>query len=46
MCGMDATTGRVTAVCVVHALIDGYFHPTAIDKRTADGPDRRPRPGG
>jgi MOSC domain-containing protein YiiM len=31
---------RVSAVCVVHELIDGYFHPTAIDKRPAHGPLR------
>lgn len=31
---------RVSAVCVVHALVDGYFHPTAIDKRPAGGPVR------
>lgn len=30
----------VEAVCVVHELIDGYYHPTAIDKRPVDGPVR------
>jgi MOSC domain-containing protein YiiM len=34
---METSGPRVTAVCVVHALIDGYFHPTAIDKRPATG---------
>ena len=32
---MDAT---VDAVCVVHEVIDGYYHPTAIDKRPVVGP--------
>jgi MOSC domain-containing protein YiiM len=32
---MDAAT--VEAVCVVHELIDGYYHPPAIDKRPVDG---------
>jgi MOSC domain-containing protein YiiM len=35
---MDTGKARVTAVCVVHGLIDGYFHPTAIDKRPVTGP--------
>jgi MOSC domain-containing protein YiiM len=35
---MDAAT--VEAVCVVHEFIDGYYHPTAIDKRPVDGPVR------
>jgi MOSC domain-containing protein YiiM len=30
----------VEAVCVVHEVIDGYFHPTAIDKRPVPGPVR------
>ncbi len=29
---------RVTHVCVVHALRPGYFHDTAIDKRSVAGP--------
>jgi MOSC domain-containing protein YiiM len=37
---MNSSGARVTAVCVVHAVIDGYFHPTAIDKRPATGPVR------
>jgi MOSC domain-containing protein YiiM len=28
----------VEAVCVVHEIIDGYYHPTAIDKRSVAGP--------
>ena len=32
---MDAT---VDAVCVVHEVVDGYYHPTAIDKRPVVGP--------
>jgi MOSC domain-containing protein YiiM len=28
----------VDAVCVVHEVIDGYYHPTAIDKRPVVGP--------
>ncbi len=28
----------IEAVCVVHEIIDGYYHPTAIDKRSVDGP--------
>jgi MOSC domain-containing protein YiiM len=28
----------VEAVCVVHEVIDGYYHPTAIDKRAVTGP--------
>ena len=31
-------TASVQAVCVVHQLIDGYYHPTAIDKRPVAGP--------
>ena len=27
----------IEAVCVVHDVIDGYFHPTAIDKRPVTG---------
>ncbi|GAA2140651.1 MOSC domain-containing protein [Nocardioides koreensis] len=34
---MTGPQARVTAVCVVHAVVPGYFHDTAIDKR--------PRPG-
>lgn len=30
--------GEVSAVCVVHEVIDGYYHPTAIDKRPVAGP--------
>jgi MOSC domain-containing protein YiiM len=30
----------IQAVCVVHEVIDGYFHPTAIDKRPVTGPVR------
>lgn len=30
-------TVRVTAVCVVHDLLPGYFHDTAIDKRPVAG---------
>ena len=30
-------SGIVTAVCVVHALRDGYYHETAIDKRPVSG---------
>jgi MOSC domain-containing protein YiiM len=30
----------VEAVCVVHEVIDGYYHPTAIDKRAVEGPVR------
>jgi MOSC domain-containing protein YiiM len=30
----------VRAVCVVHELREGYYHPTAIDKRPVDGPVR------
>jgi MOSC domain-containing protein YiiM len=43
MSSMSTTGGsgaRVSAVCVVHGLIDGFFHPTAIDKRPAAGPVR------
>ncbi len=28
----------IEAVCVVHEIRDGYFHPTAIDKRPVSGP--------
>jgi MOSC domain-containing protein YiiM len=28
---------RVEAICVVHEIIDGYYHPTAIDKRPVSG---------
>jgi MOSC domain-containing protein YiiM len=28
----------IEAVCVVHEVIDGYYHPTAIDKRPVSGP--------
>jgi MOSC domain-containing protein YiiM len=28
----------IEAVCVVHEVIDGYYHPTAIDKRPVTGP--------
>ncbi len=27
----------IEAVCVVHEIIDGYYHPTAIDKRPVGG---------
>jgi MOSC domain-containing protein YiiM len=27
----------VEAVCVVHEIIDGYYHPSAIDKRAVSG---------
>jgi MOSC domain-containing protein YiiM len=30
--------GTVEAVCVVHRIADGYYHPTAIDKRPVAGP--------
>jgi MOSC domain-containing protein YiiM len=30
----------IEAVCVVHEIIDGYYHPTAIDKRSVAGPVR------
>ena len=33
-------TSTVEAVCVVHEVIEGYYHPTAIDKRPAHGPVR------
>jgi MOSC domain-containing protein YiiM len=33
-------SGSVEAVCVVHRIIDGYYHPTAIDKRPVEGPVR------
>jgi MOSC domain-containing protein YiiM len=33
--GMDLAT--VEAVCVVHEIIDGFYHPTAIDKRPVPG---------
>jgi MOSC domain-containing protein YiiM len=29
---------HVRAVCVVHEIIEGYYHPSAIDKRPVDGP--------
>jgi len=32
--------GAVDAVCVVHEIIEGYYHPTAIDKRPVPGPVR------
>jgi MOSC domain-containing protein YiiM len=38
--GTEQGGARVSAVCVVHALIEGYYHPTAIDKRPAIGPVR------
>jgi len=28
----------IEAVCVVHEIRDGYYHPTAIDKRPVPGP--------
>ena len=28
---------HVEAICVVHEIIDGYYHPTAIDKRPVSG---------
>jgi MOSC domain-containing protein YiiM len=31
-------TARVTEVCVVHEVIDGYWRRTAIDKRPVSGP--------
>lgn len=30
----------IEAVCVVHEITEGYFHPTAIDKRPVDAPVR------
>ena len=33
-------TASIEAVCVVHEIIDGYYHPTAIDKRPVSGPVR------
>ena len=30
-------TALVTAVCVVHGIRDGFYHPTAIDKRPVEG---------
>jgi MOSC domain-containing protein YiiM len=33
-------SASVEAVCVVHRIIDGYYHPTAIDKRPVAGPVR------
>jgi MOSC domain-containing protein YiiM len=36
----NVTSAGVVAVCVVHEIIDGYYHPTAIDKRPVDGPVR------
>ena len=30
-------SGIVTSVCVVHALREGYYHQTAIDKRPVSG---------
>jgi MOSC domain-containing protein YiiM len=41
--GTSASSGAsasVEAVCVVHRIIDGYYHPTAIDKRPVEGPVR------
>jgi MOSC domain-containing protein YiiM len=32
------SSSAVSAVCVVHEVIDGYYHPTAIDKRPVTGP--------
>ena len=32
------SSADVLAVCVVHVTIDGYYHPTAIDKRALPGP--------
>lgn len=34
------SNGIVDAVSVVHEIIDGYYHPTAIDKRPVSGPVR------
>ncbi|MBO0844371.1 MAG: MOSC domain-containing protein [Nocardioides sp.] len=34
------TAKAVSAVCVVHEVMDGYYHPTAIDKRPVAGPVR------
>jgi len=34
---MTRILGRVVAVNVVHELVPGYFHDTAIDKRPVDG---------
>jgi ATP-dependent Clp protease protease subunit len=31
------TTASVLEVCVVHEIIEGYYHPTAIDKRPVLG---------
>lgn len=33
-------SATVEAVSVVHEIIDGYYHPTAIDKRPVAGPVR------
>ena len=30
----------IEAVCVVHRIMEGYYHPTAIDKRPVEGPVR------
>ncbi len=34
---MSTSTGRVTAVCVLHQLRPGAYHDTAIDKRPQPG---------
>jgi MOSC domain-containing protein YiiM len=39
------TDATVRTVNVVHTMRDGYFHPTAIDKRPVDGPVRVGRLG-
>jgi hypothetical protein len=31
----------VEAVSVVHEIVDGYYHPTAIDKRSVSGDNVR-----
>jgi MOSC domain-containing protein YiiM len=33
-------SASVQAVCRVHEIVDGYYHPTAIDKRPVPGPVR------
>jgi MOSC domain-containing protein YiiM len=35
---MDGMPASIEAVCVVHEIRDGYYHPTAIDKRPVTGP--------
>jgi len=35
---MVLMAASIEAVCVVHEIRDGYYHPTAIDKRPVPGP--------